>query len=128
MKRMGICQKCGKEKIVRDHHLNGYGKGYEDEVAPYCQSCDMKAHNKAKREGGCKLTHVEVKRIGHNSYGRRCSKKMMLPSAVLEPNIQLFEQIIVNINTEHINICSYFSGRNGKKLKRINEAKAILEE
>lgn len=52
MKRMGICQKCGQYKMVHDHHYKGYDS---DEVAPYCQGCDLKAHHKAKKEGKCEI-------------------------------------------------------------------------
>ncbi len=45
----------------------------------------------------------------------------MLTSNTVGTNVQLFEQLGVNLNTNHINICSVFQGSNKKKLKVIDE-------
>ena len=57
MKQMGLCQKCGETKIVQDHHILGYNEDNKDYVVKYCNSCDQKAHLKARKEGKCNLTH-----------------------------------------------------------------------
>lgn len=118
MKRKGICQKCGEEKIVQDHHIKGYAT---DEVAPYCQSCDLKAHVEAKKNGRCLLSSDKTRRLSRNSYKRRSTKSKMLSSKTVDTNIQLFEELYFNINTEKITISSYFQGNHGKKLKIITE-------
>jgi hypothetical protein len=119
MKRLGICQKCGEEKMVRDHHSKGYSKENEDITVPYCLSCDMKAHFKARREGRCKLDTKISKKLSRNSCMRKSYKKKMLSSKTISPNIRLFEQIQININTGEINIGSHFSGNHGYKIKYI---------
>lgn len=65
---MGTCQKCGQYKMVRDHHYKGYDT---DETAPYCQSCDIKAHNWARWEGKCNLSAKEAKRKRADYYRRK---------------------------------------------------------
>lgn len=120
MKRKEICQKCGKEKIVRDHHLNGYEKLHKDEVAPYCYSCDLKAHNNARKEGRCTLTSKEIQRLSMNSSMRRAHRHFSLSSKTLAANVQLRELLDLNVNTGLICINTYFSAYNGKKLKYID--------
>ncbi len=113
MKRMGICSKCKQYKMVQDHHYKGYGT---DEVAPYCQSCDQKAHNKAKREGKCKLQGKESRKLTRKSYNKRVRKLIILSSETLEPYVQLYETLTLNLNTKSIYFSSYFNGHHGKKL------------
>ena len=121
MKRIGICTKCGEEKIVRDHHIRGYKEEHKDEVVPYCESCDRKAHAKARREGRCTLPSKETNRLSMNSCFRRTKKVMALSSDMLEPNISLREQLHYNIKTGNVTLYSYFIGEHGKKLKVIEE-------
>ncbi|MFZ3166392.1 MAG: hypothetical protein WA130_02170 [Candidatus Methanoperedens sp.] len=121
MKRIGICQKCGKETIVRDHHIIGYLGENKDIIAPYCFSCDRKAHNKAKKSGKCNLTEKETYRLSSNSSQRRYRKTFSLSHKTLEPNVLLRERLSININTNTININSCFEGTAGKKLKIIEE-------
>jgi len=118
MKRLGICQKCGEEKIVQDHHYKGY---YTDEVAPFCQSCDQKAHFRARKEGRCNLTKDEIRRFSTVSSYKRSIKNFILSTETVEPFIQLREQLQLNLNTGHIYINSYFAGNHGKKIKFIDE-------
>jgi len=124
MKRIGICSKCGKEKIVQDHHYRGYDT---DNVLPYCKSCDQKAHNKAKKEGRCKLTSEESHIKSTASYARRTWKSFTLSSKTLEPNVLLFEVLQLNLNTNNIVIWSGFSGNHLKKLKVVDEVCNIEE-
>ncbi len=118
MERLGFCYKCGEYKEVRDHHAYGYET---DETLPYCQSCDRKAHNKARREGRCNLSGEESHKKTSNSYQRRSTKHMKLSSETVSPNIQLFQKLRINLNTGTITISSCFSGNNGNKLKVIDE-------
>ena len=120
MKRQGICSKCGEEKIVRDHHIHGYGEENKDVTVPYCYSCDRKAHAKAKKEGRCILTSEETKRLSVNSCNRRSRKTKNISCETLIPNVCLLENVQVNLNTGHINILSNFTASNGKKLKYID--------
>jgi len=119
MKRLGICQKCGEEKIVRDHHIHGYSIENKDEVVPYCNSCDQKAHRKARREGRCILTGKETTRLSTNSCLRRSLKTKMISYETLMPNVRLFEQVRVNLNNGNVTVGSCFSAGHGKKLKYI---------
>lgn len=118
MKRMGMCWKCLEWKEVRDHHAYGYET---DETKPYCYSCDYKAHNKARRESRCNLTSDESNRESVNSYSRR-SQKHLFFRETLAPNIRLYEQVAVNVNTGTITVNSDFLSGNGKKLCVIKES------
>ena len=118
---MGICQKCGNEKMVRDHHVNGYGEKNKDFVIPYCRSCDIKAHNKARKEGRCELIPEEVNRLSTKSHARRSVKRIMLSRNTLGPCVQIIDDLRININTGNINIYSCFIGTHYKKLKIIYE-------
>lgn len=126
MKRQGVCQKCGKETIVRDHHINGYLGENKDTVAPYCQSCDLKAHAKAKREGRCNLKPdvlylLSIKSSNRrNKWDKRNRKTYTLSCKTLESDTVLFEHLHV-YSTGKISINSYFIGNNGLQLKRICE-------
>lgn len=117
MRRLGICSKCGEVKIVQDHHIYGYSKKYKDEVVPYCNSCDQKAHYKARKEGKCTLNSEERMRLSHNSVNRRTHRTKTLSCETIITNILLVTECHININTEHINITSRFYGNHGKKLK-----------
>jgi len=119
MKRQGTCQKCGKETIVQDHHIKGYIGEHKDEVVPYCESCDKKAHNKARRGGRCKLSSDETNRLSSNSSTRRSRKTKNISCEAMMPNVQLLENVQVNLNTGHISLVSYFSAKHGKKIKYI---------
>ena len=121
MKRLGICQKCGEEIIVRDHHVKGYLGDNKDYVVPYCRSCDTKAHNKAREEGRCLLTGEESNRLSIRSSQKRSIKNKNLFSKTVGTNIRLLEQLQININTKTITVNSYFQGNHGKKLKVIDE-------
>lgn len=118
---MGICQKCGKESIVRDHHINGYFGKNKDEVVPYCSSCDWYAHYNAREKGKCNLSSKETYRLSSNSSQQRYRKIFSLSHETLEPNVLLREKLSININTGNININSYFEGTGGKRLKIIEE-------
>lgn len=76
MRKMGICTKCGKYKIVQEHHSKGYLPPYEDFTEPYCLSCDHKAHNKAKREGKCNLEPWRISKLSKSSSARRTRNKV----------------------------------------------------
>ncbi len=117
MKRIGICQKCGEEKMVRDHHIKGYLNENKDEVVPYCLSCDWHAHHNAREEGKCILSSTETYRLSSNSSQRRYRKTFSLSHKTLKPNVLLRERLSININTGNININSFFEGTGGKKLK-----------
>ena len=121
MKRKGVCQKCGKETTVRDHHLYGYDKEHKDEVAPYCASCDQKAHNKARREGRCILSGKETTRYSTNSYKRRSLKRKILSRSTLMPDVQLLEHLYINMNTGTIVIGTGFTANNRRKIKYIGD-------
>jgi len=120
MKRIGICKKCGEEKMVQDHHIHGYGEEHKDVTAPYCESCDKKAHYKARKEGKCILPSDETTRLSHNSCLRRSRKTKMISSESMMPSVRLFEQIYLNVNTGNVTIGSSFAASNGKKIKYID--------
>lgn len=121
MERTGLCVKCGEKRQVRDHHINGYSESHKDEVVPYCRKCDTKAHNKARREGRCGLTHEEVDILSNRSYTRRSVKTISLSSITVGKNIQLREILHINKNTGNIALSSYFSSGYHTKLCVINE-------
>ncbi len=121
MGKMGICSKCSEYKLVQDHHIKGYGEEHKDEVVPYCKSCDMKAHAKARREGRCNLTSEESNQLSKNSYNRRSRKTMDLSYETIGTNVRLRETLIINLNTKDIYIETHFIGSNKEKLKIINE-------
>ncbi len=106
--------------MVHDHHIYGYSEKHKDDVVPYCQSCDIKAHYKARKEGRCTLNGKESNRLSTRSYQRRSYKKKQLSGKTLMPYVRLFEQIRFNINTNTININSYFGTGTSKKLKYID--------
>lgn len=118
MKRLGMCWKCLEHTIVRDHHVYGYDT---DETLPYCESCDRKAHNKARREGRCHLSSEDTNRKSISSYCRRSVKYKALSFETLSPNVVLFEELAMNLNTGTITVSSIFRGNNGHKLKVIND-------
>jgi len=96
MVTIGICSKCGKEGVVRQHHYKGYTT---DETTPYCLSCDFKAHNKARRDGRCILSGKESKLLSDKSSGKRNKKIKMLFSYTPEKHSCVKVSIIVNKNT-----------------------------
>lgn len=120
MRRVGRCAKCGETKIVQDHHIRGYGDEAKDVTAPYCHSCDQKAHYKARREGRCTLDGKETRRLSRLSSTRRSCKKKTL-FTTLGVNVQLIEQVVININTGSVYVWSGFSGHHEVKLKMIDE-------
>lgn len=127
MRRIGICQKCGKETIVQDHHIYGYGDK-SDVVAPYCRSCDRKAHNKARIEGRCVLKSKDSIRLSTNSCHRRERKNGIilmhtedLITQTLLPNIALYVGFVYNYKSKHMSFYSQFRGYHGYKIKTIDE-------
>jgi hypothetical protein len=120
MRRLGICQKCGEEKMVRDHHSKGYSEEHKDDVAPYCESCDQKAHINARKEGRCILSSKETSKKSNKSCTRRSCKRKALSSKTQMPYIRLLERIKFNINTDTIWINSYFEANHKKKIKYID--------
>jgi len=120
MKRMGICMCCNEYKLVQDHHWHGYTDKHKDDVIPYCQSCDLLAHNKAKKNGKCNLNHNEVKKKTHASCQRRNGRTKTFSETIIK-NIQIFILIRVYKSTENININSCFVGNHGKKLYYMKE-------
>jgi len=114
MRRIGICSKCGETKIVQDHHFKGYET---DEVKPYCNSCDQKAHAKAKNEGKCLLNGKESHRKSTNSSGRRSTKYINLFNITMIPFVTLRCGFIYNKNTENLSFNSGFYSNHGKDLK-----------
>jgi hypothetical protein len=72
--QIGICIKCGKKGKVQQHHSKGYLPPFEDYTQPYCQSCDITAHNKALKTGRCLLKPFERSKLSKNSYFRRILK------------------------------------------------------
>ena len=123
MRHKGICVKCGKETMVQDHHYKGYGT---DETAPYCQSCDRKAHNKARREGRCKLKSDESTKLSRYSYNRRSIYTKHLSSKTRLPNIQLSELVRINLNTNSLTFASGFRGQRGYQIKTIDKLNYII--
>ncbi len=121
---MGICTKCGEYKLVQDHHINGYEEDHINEVVPYCISCDKLAHLKARKDGRCTMDSKEIHKISTKSskrrYNKEINKKILLSWETLEPFICIREILNININSENIVICSYFSAMHGKKIKYID--------
>ena len=76
MERMGICYKCREYKMVRDHHYKGYNEEYLDETAPYCYSCDRKAHIRARKEGRCLLSSNETHRLSNKAHTRKYERRI----------------------------------------------------
>ncbi len=120
MEKLGVRQKCGKVKMVRDHHAKGYQLENRDSVVPYCRSCDRQAHKKARSEGRCILSSNETHKLSSKSYIRR-SKKQKHFFTTIAPNIQLRERVTVNKNTGTISVSSGFHAEHGYKLKIIWE-------
>lgn len=117
---IGICHKCGKETVVRNHHWKGYSEEHRDDVVTYCHSCDRIAHNKARREGRCALSSETINRLSILSNARRAYKNVVYPMFFdyrVITNIVLREKIIFNKNTGNVYCSSYFQGGNGLKLK-----------
>jgi hypothetical protein len=114
MRREGICQKCGKVCIVQDHHIHGYFDKHKDEIVPYCRSCDRKAHDKARNEGKCKLSPIEVKKISTSSYYRRT------PRIIFEETPGEFTKLVEQIRTypghDIIKIYTFFQATHRRKL------------
>ena len=121
MRRQGICKKCGKEGEVQDHHKKGYLPPFEDYTEPYCRSCDMKAHYKAKREGRCKLTGKESKMNSANSCHRRSDKKIHITNKRVIPYVSLQEFFTLNKNTGTLTFTSGFFSHKEGVLKVIDE-------
>lgn len=109
----GKCTKCGNMAEVRRHHYKGYNT---DDTSYYCRSCDLKAHHNTRRLGLCTLTHEQAQRKSALSYNRTTSKRMDISSMSFGKNTLLYEQLFININTNHITICSGFFGNHGYKL------------
>jgi hypothetical protein len=120
MRRLGTCQKCGQEKMVQDHHINGYANK-SDVVAPYCQSCDQRAHAKARREGRCMFTTEETYRLSSQSSKRRSHHHEGLIQQTLVPNIRLYVGYQYNYNNGTFSFFSGFYGHHGYKIKTIQE-------
>jgi hypothetical protein len=118
MKRFGTCSKCGEYKLVHDHHYKGYDA---EEVLPYCQSCDIKAHNSARKEGRCKISSEESHKKSTASNAKRTWKTFILSLETPGSNTRLFEVLQLNLKTDKIMIWSGFNGNNRKKLKIIDE-------
>lgn len=113
----GICAKCGEYKEVRSHHYKGYDS---DETIPYCRSCDRKAHDKARKNGRCKLTHDEANRLSIKSCRKRCIRKIGFNETMM-PNVRYCEDFHYNINTDALSIACYFSANNGRSIFYLNE-------
>ena len=114
---IGICFKCGNEREVRQHHYKGY---ITDETKPYCFSCDRKAHNKARKEGKCKLTPKEVNRLSIISSHLRNNLVLNVSQETLIPNVRLIEQIQYGINTGSVYCNTYFCVGHNKRLYEVN--------
>ena len=103
-----MCQKCGKEAIVQDHHWKGYINGHEDDVAPYCQSCDVKAHINARKIGKCKLPSSITTKLTRNS----CTRRNAMHKA-FQIHLDTYFRVIIHITARlsgTVNIHSYFRG------------------
>lgn len=119
MKQYGICTKCGEYKIVQDHHVHGYGGDHKDTVVKYCNSCDQKAHFKARKEGKCNLTHADVNKLSRNSYSRRINQHIEISCETIIPYVVLREFIVYNKNTGTPACSTQFQAAGGKKLLNI---------
>lgn len=118
--KKGVCRKCGKVREVQNHHINGYSGNHKDEIAPYCRSCDLKAHQKARREGRCKLPSKITKQLSKNSYKRRTYRHILFTETMM-PNVQLQEHLEYNETTGELTYSAYFNAYHGKNLKYMEE-------
>ncbi len=120
--KTGYCTKCGKYGIVRMHHWKGYSDEHKDDVMPYCQSCDQKAHYTAKKNGLCTLSSYESHKKSRNSYNRRHIIKYTISENSVYPNIAIRERIYYNTSTQSTTSTYEFVGYHGTKLKHIHES------
>ncbi len=111
--------------MVQDHHIKGYFGENKDLVAPYCKSCDRKAHDKARKEGRCKLTHAEANKLSTASNRRRTIKQKIFATTVA-PWVEALTTIAVNTSTGHVAITSRF--RTDKRRPLIKREKIIRKE
>lgn len=121
MNKIGVCEKCGETKNVRNHHIKGYGEENKDYVVKYCNICDQKAHQKAREEGRCNLSHEEVCKLSQNSYARRTHQTINISCDTLMPYVYLRELIVYNINTGKPTCETIFQANGGRKLLYIGE-------
>lgn len=105
------CFKCGSTRFVIKHHTS-----YNPEViVECCRSCHQKIHHKVRKEGHCKYTVQEVKRLSMNSSNKRTVHDVIF-SNVIGKNVLLYEQIGYNINTGNIYISAWFTANHNKQL------------
>lgn len=116
-----ICFKCGKseDEVKLINHHTKYGK--DEKIVMCCMSCHNKIHYRIRKEGECPLSVEETYKLSTLSCVKRTVKNKNLSSETLMLNVKLFEEVQYNINTGNINVCSYFSGNNGKKILYIGE-------
>lgn len=119
MKQMGICHKCGQQKIVQDHHIKGYLGDNKDHVVKYCNTCDQLAHIKARKEGRCNLSHEDVNKLSRNSYSRRVNQHMEVSTETMMPYVALREFVVYNKNTGTPVCSTMFQANGGKHLLNI---------
>ena len=116
--KIGTCCKCGKVGIIQDHHWKGYSEEHKDNVMPYCHSCDLRAHAKARREGQCKLPHEKVNVLSKNSYRRRNEERIEFWE-VVGTNALFQECIIFNKSNGNVYVTSRFLGNHGVILPEV---------
>jgi hypothetical protein len=114
-KRLGICAKCKQYKIVQSHHIHGYSEEHKDDVVDYCQSCDQKAHRKAKKEGKCNLSIDAIKRLTSNSSHRRTRKQLIINETMMK-YVSLVECYSYITTTGNVIVNGYFGTYSGRKL------------
>lgn len=106
--------------MVQDHHSKGYLPPFQDFVEPYCKSCDWKAHDKARKDGKCNLTHTEAQKFSIASSDKRNRVKKSLFSKTVTRNIRLKINLEYRKGTDDIKIYSGFVCTVGLKLKYID--------
>jgi hypothetical protein len=118
MRKIGTCAKCGETKEVGQHHLKGYLGENINVTAPYCQSCDKKAHWKARKDGRCVLTGKETSRLSKLSYVHRNIKQRVIYKEVID----IFSYISINLSYNlHTNtICIVDNHKINDKEKYLN--------
>lgn len=116
---IGICVKCGKNRIIRKHHWHGYNGEHIDDVVDYCIPCDLKAHRNARQKGRCLLPSSEIEKLSSISSQRRnkCIKSMKLRT--LSHNFVLIEQLHFNLDKNISISYHYYNPINGDKEHKI---------
>jgi len=104
------CFKCGSTRFVIKHHTS-----YNPEViVDCCRSCHKKIHDRVRKEGACKYTVEEVKKLSDKSSHKRQEQIRIHFYENMLQNVRLSEVICLNPKTGTLTISSDFISTSGK--------------